>query len=603
MNAAWRDLRWFCAYWISRVGAAVGRFLPTGFWYALAGPVADLCFLLLRKQRRHLVDNLRRVVAEGEATPAARRVFRNFARYVIDFYQLPSLGRNVLQSRIEFNDWQRLNDALDNGNGTVFVTLHLGQAELGAAAMSAYGQPINVIAETLAYAPMNDFVQGLRRSLGMKVIAAKKAKPEVLRCLNRGEALAMMFDAVEPAEGVTVDFFGAPAEVSGSPARIALRTGARVLPAVVARDRRDPERLVPAIDFDLCFEPTGDAEADVKALTQAVARSFERFVRRFPDQWFAFRPVWGAGVPAGAAAGRTTEAGDELWKQWALGAAVHVGALLPRPAAYALARLAGDAAFLLRAGVRRDVEDNMRHVLGAKASSSAVRNAAREAFRNVARYYADLVLLSRTKPEELLSQVRLHGFDGLKSRLDAGQGVIVATAHCGNPEMAVQVGAILGLDVLILAEPLQPPAFARLMARIRSAHGARYENVGFHTIGEALRHLRAGGCLAIACDRDIQDKGSPLPFFGVETKMPLGAAELAARTGAVLMPGYCHRSGDGFDVYFEEPLPLADTGRPKDDALVNARALLSRIEAWIGADPGQWMVLERIWPATIDNPL
>jgi KDO2-lipid IV(A) lauroyltransferase len=286
----------------------------------------------------------------------------------------------------------------------------------------------------------------------------------------------------------------------------------------------------------------------------------------------------------------------ERWKQWSLTFAAKLGGRLPRIVAYGLARLAGDLAYYLRTPTRLDVEDNMRHVMGPRASQAAVRGAAKEAFRNVARYYVDLVRLPQTSPEQLLNEtVRLHGFERLAEPLQAGQGVIVATAHFGNPEMAVQVGAILGLDVLVLAEPLQPPAFARLMEKIRSAYGPRYEDVGFSTIAHAIRHLRAGGCLAITCDRDIQGKGVPLPFFGQEARLPLGAVDLAARTGALLMPGYCRRIGPHFDVYFEEPVSLISTGRPKEDALENAKALLARVEPWIRSDPGQWMPLERIW--------
>jgi KDO2-lipid IV(A) lauroyltransferase len=238
-----------------------------------------------------LQANLSRVVGEKQAPAAGRRVFRNFARYVIDFYQLPSLSRDALCRRIEFHDWRNLNEALRPGGGGIFVTLHLGQAELGAGALAAYGHPPHAIAETLDYKPMDDFIQGLRRDLGMKVIPANRAKIGVLRCLSRGETLCLMADVVPPGDGVMVDFFGAPAEFSSAPARIAIRTGARVMPGVVARAADDRKKLLPCIDFDLRYETTGDEEADVRALTQEIARSLEGFVRRFPDQWFAFRQI------------------------------------------------------------------------------------------------------------------------------------------------------------------------------------------------------------------------------------------------------------------------------------------------------------------------
>jgi KDO2-lipid IV(A) lauroyltransferase len=497
----------------------------------------------------------------------------------------------VLDRRIRFDAWDKLDAALDESQSTIFVTLHLGQADLGGAALSTYRHPISVIAQTLEYGPMNEFVQGLRRSIGMKIIPAKKAKLGVLRALNRGEVLATMLDVATDGESICVDLFGAPARVSSAPARLALRTNARVLPAVVARDNRDPATLVPLIDFDFCYQKTGEEDADVRLLTQAMALSLERFIVRYPDQWFAFRPIWGASEQSRA---REVRIKTERWMEWALALAVKYGNRMPRPLAYGLARAGGELGYYLRPTARADVEDNMRHVLGPQAGPDLVRRHAKEAFRNVARYYVDLIRIPASK-QEFSRHVRLHNLDRLTAPLERGQGVVVATAHIGNPEMAVQMSAVLGINVLVLAEPLQPPSFAKLMTGIRSAYGARYEDVSFSAVANAIRHLRRGGCLAITCDRDIQGKGVPIPFFGAPAKLPLGAVELAARTGALLLPGYCRRDGDMFDIYFEEPLELIDTGNDREDALTNARALLARAEHWIAEDPGQWMPLERIW--------
>jgi KDO2-lipid IV(A) lauroyltransferase len=594
MGGAWQNLRWFIAYWISRMGARLGKYLPTRVWYALLTPFADIAFVIMRRHRRALIANLARVVGEDEARPTAKRVFRNFARYVVDFYQLPRLDKAVLKRRIDFDDWEKLNDAMAEGKGGLFITLHLGQAELGGAAMAAYDSPLHVVAETMPYPPMDEFIQQLRSDLGMKVIPANKATMGVLRCLNRGGGLAMMVDAVEPGDGVMVDFFGAPAEFSTAPARIALRTGSRVMPGVVARQPHDPTRLAPIIDFDVRYDTTGDEEADVRALTQAIATSLEKQVRRFADQWFAFRPVWNGNVP------RKT---NGAWRLHALSAGMHLGGRLPKPVSYAIARFGADLAFRFRKGARADVLDNMRHVMGPDASPDAVEANAREVFRNVARYYVDLIRVPHSDLRAQMDKtIRLHGLDKLQSRLADGQGVVVATAHFGNPELAVQVGAILGIDMLVLAEPLQPPEFAEMMKRLRSTFGPRYEDVSFSVVAESIRHLRAGKCLAIACERDIQRNGTPIPFFGVEASMPLGAAELAARTGAALLPAYCKRSSDGFDIYFEDPIDLRNTGNAKEDAIANTCILLKRIEPWIASDPGQWMVLDRIWKPVKAKP-
>jgi lauroyl/myristoyl acyltransferase len=590
-----RKLRWLCAYYISRAGARIGPLLPARVWYALALPLSYVCFALMPRYRRVVVDNLARVVGQDAATAAGRRVFLNFARYVVDLYQMPALGRDTLMKRIDFTDWARLNEALDEGNGSLFVTLHLGQMDVGAAGMVASGHPVNVVAEPLGYEPMNELIQEFRRRLGISVIPANKATSSVMRCLHRGEVLAMMFDGVDKGDCVPVQFFGETFQAPTAAARIALRTGSRILPAVLARDPKDPRRIMPVVDYGVRLEPTGDDEADVRRITQAVATAFEAFVRRFADQWLAFHPVWSAEVEKRPDSQPEVKAAPK-WKEWSLVAAIRLGTLLPRNVSYGLAKVMGDLAYTFRKGARWDVHDNMRHVLGQNASPEDLRRYGRDAFRNVARYYADLVRLPVTTPKELLEQrVKLRGYEHLTRVLNSGRGVIVGTAHYGNPEIAVQVAGVLGLDVLVLAEPLQPPSFAAHMERIRAAFGTKYIDVGFGAIADCIRHVRKGGVLAIAADRDIQGKGVPVEFFGEKARVPLGAADLAQRTGAALIPAYCKRLGDGFEVVFEAPLELVNTGHSKDDALTNTRALFDRFEAWLRADPGQWMVLDRIW--------
>src|SRR5262249_13374763 len=162
----------------------LSRFLPVRVWYALSFPIVEACFFVMRRQRERLIDNLTRVVGPEAAPAMARRGFHNFARYVVDLFQLPAYGREAISRRIHFDDWDRLNQALDEGNGSLFVTLHLGQAEVGAGGMVAHGHPVNVVAETLLYGPMNDVIQGLRRGFGMEIIPANRARSGVLRSLN-----------------------------------------------------------------------------------------------------------------------------------------------------------------------------------------------------------------------------------------------------------------------------------------------------------------------------------------------------------------------------------------------------------------------------------
>jgi lauroyl/myristoyl acyltransferase len=196
-----------------------------------------------------------------------------------------------------------------------------------------------------------------------------------------------------------------------------------------------------------------------------------------------------------------------------------------------------------------------------------------------------------------------HGLEHLTGALAAGRGVIIASAHYGNPELAVQAMSILGVTVLAFVEPLEPRRYADLMQELRSSQGHIYRPIGFSTIKEALRYLRQGGVVVIVSDRDIQKTGPMLPLFGVETRVPVGPVQLAVHTGAQIIPAFMRRrDGDQCDVYLEPPLALVTTGDEKEDLRVNTLALLSYIERYVREDPGQWMVLERIWPNSAVAP-
>jgi KDO2-lipid IV(A) lauroyltransferase len=592
VSTALLKLRWVLLYGVSRAGMLLPRrIIPTRLAYAVAVRVADICFLLFAGPRRKLIANLARIVGEERAPAVARSAFRHYARYIIDLFQLPVLGLEAVRARTRFESWDELDAVVAEGKGTIVVTIHFGQQESGPAALAAHGYRMSVVARTLEFGPIDALIKEFREALGMRLIPAERPALSTFRCLSRNEILGMLIDQVEEGEGILVDFLGGRAEMSSAPARVALRSGARVVPAVVVRDPQDDIRYLPIIDAGLSFEPTGEEEADVAALTQRIASSFEDAVRRYPDQWFAFRRVWRNGAPAEPEVGWN----DRL-NHYALEAANLLFRDLPKPVSYAIANRAGDLAFYLRRGIRADVEDNQRHVLGPAAPPGQVSANAREVFRNVARYYADLIRLPRTKPEHLMSrEMSLEGFDRLQEAMAGGRGAVVATAHFGNPEVAVQISALLGLDVLVLSEPLNPPAFSDLVHRLRESQGIRYEEVAFKTIGQALVHLRKGGVLAITCDRDIQETGVLLPFFGEETRMPLGAVEMASRTGAAFVPAFCRREGDRYRIVFEAEIPLVSTGRAKADAIINSKAMIERMECWIRSDPGQWMVLERIW--------
>ncbi len=294
-----------------------------------------------------------------------------------------------------------------------------------------------------------------------------------------------------------------------------------------------------------------------------------------------------------------------MWKYILFLIAIHTLGRLPLRAGYALAEVMGRLVFWLAAGRRRDVMNNLRHVMGADAPDSELRAAARKVFVNVAKYYVDLVRMPHMDIDDFY-RTRLHdyGFDEhVLPAVAAGKGVVAISVHLGNPELCVQGMLPRGVKVFALTEPLQPARLSRLVDTLRASKGHSFAPVGFAGVRQAMRTLRQGGVVALMGDRDIEGPKALLPFFGEEAMIPTGPIEVALRTGATVIPSFCFRTErNGIDAHLEEPLEMERTGDMETDVRTNTLRFLARAERRLREHPDQWIVLESIWDGAPARP-
>jgi KDO2-lipid IV(A) lauroyltransferase len=268
---------------------------------------------------------------------------------------------------------------------------------------------------------------------------------------------------------------------------------------------------------------------------------------------------------------------------------------------YGIARFISDRIYDWRPSIRNATRSNIRHVLGPSASDEEVDRIARQCARNTGRYYADVVGMHRMDIKKFHdNDLVLEGLHWVNEATARGQGVVMVSAHYANPEFATQGLAAAGLRVFAIVEDLQPPELGKLMWDLRNVHGHRYEPVGYRGVRNAIQWLRDGGVVAILCDRDIQKRGIEIELCGYPAKFPTGPVDLAIRTNSALIPGWVRREG-GYKIHavIGPPLEIIRTGNHDEDIRVNTKALLDRFEKHLRKDPGQWSVLDRIWPGDV----
>jgi KDO2-lipid IV(A) lauroyltransferase len=255
-------------------------------------------------------------------------------------------------------------------------------------------------------------------------------------------------------------------------------------------------------------------------------------------------------------------------------------------------RLAPAIAFLLwhlRPGMRRNVLKNQ--VILSGGDRAAGRRHARHVLANVVRYYIDLCTIGQRDLATFEhGALEVHGEQRL-SVLGSGKPVIVLSAHLGSPELAVQAILGRGHGFMALVELVQPEAYANLLRQLRSSAGGNYVEARPPGLRACLRHLRAGGIVAIVGDRDIQGGGVCTTLASRHVRLPSGPFELARRTGATIVPIFSRRvARDRLAAHVEEPFTIDCPGDTAVEQAVHRWAAL--LDRHLGDAPGQWTVTE-----------
>jgi KDO2-lipid IV(A) lauroyltransferase len=236
----------------------------------------------------------------------ARAAYDNLGRTTIESAVLARYDRSrILELFDEPPDWHLMERALRGRRGVIVVAGHLGNWEMGGAYLAARGLDFEAVARQMENPLFDGYLTRTRHRLGMKVIYDGDAVRRVPRALRNNAVVAFLTD--QGAAGLAstwVPFFGRLAKTPRGAAVFALRLQSPVL--FVAPLRKPDGRYILGIEEVPVLE-TGDRSADVDRIVADYTATLERWVRRYPEQYFWHHRRWKHQQP-----GTPPEQGDPL---------------------------------------------------------------------------------------------------------------------------------------------------------------------------------------------------------------------------------------------------------------------------------------------------
>ena len=283
-----------------RVSLKVLEILPQGAARWLASAVARVLYVLSAKLRKTAEFNLRLAFpewAESQRQQVIRNMTTNLGRMAAEFARMPKYSAANIQELVVLEGHENFLQGHEQGNGVLYLTGHIGAWELSSFAHALYGYPLHYMARPLDNRKLDELVNRYRSLSGNRPIYKNESARLMLKVLKDAGTVGILADQnTMPSEGVFVDFFGTPACSTTGLARVALHTGAAVVPGYAYWDEAIKKYR---LRFELPVElvRTGDNERDIFENTQKFTKVLEEIIRKYPDQWVWVHGRWNTRPP------------------------------------------------------------------------------------------------------------------------------------------------------------------------------------------------------------------------------------------------------------------------------------------------------------------
>lgn len=282
----------YAVVWIFLAGLGL---LPRSMARSVAAGIARLLYAVLPKLRKTAEINLRIAFPDWRDTQrqsVIRGMLRNLGWMAAEFARFPKYTKQNIGQIVVLDGHENFLEGQRRGKGVLYLTGHIGAWELSSFAHALYGFPLHFIARPIENSRIDALVNRYRCLSGNQPIFKNESARITLKVLKEAGTIGILADQnTMPEEAVFVDFFGKAASTTTGIARLALHTGAAVVPGYAVWDEGLGK-------YRLCFDPpvelvrTGDAERDILENTQNFTRALESIIRKYPDQWVWIHGRW-----------------------------------------------------------------------------------------------------------------------------------------------------------------------------------------------------------------------------------------------------------------------------------------------------------------------
>jgi KDO2-lipid IV(A) lauroyltransferase len=228
---------------------------------------------------------------EKEKQQIVRYSFKNLLFNFLHLMEIRHMPKEELANKVSIKNIEAVQKAHNEGRSVIYVTPHYSAWELGGASVGAFIEPITAVFKKMKNLQYQEWMLESRGKFGNKSLEKSNVVKPLIKLIKKGEACGIVIDTgINHREGLEVEFLGKSVRQTSTPAYLARKYNAAIIPVTIRTD--DDENYTLILFDEIPMQKTDDESADIQKNTQLQADWLTKLITDEPKFWFWLHRRW-----------------------------------------------------------------------------------------------------------------------------------------------------------------------------------------------------------------------------------------------------------------------------------------------------------------------
>jgi len=263
--------------------------LPHSFRKAFFTFLAYIGYISSKKYRTIARQNLNylfnNTMSDEEITEITKYSFKNLLYNFLHLMEIRNLPKEAIEKKITIVNKEAVERVHAENRAVIYVTTHYSAWELGGVGLSIEVESLAAVYKKLKNSIYEQWLLEARARFGNTNLEKTNVLKPLIRLIKEKKASGILIDTnINEKEGVVIEFMGKSLRQTATPAFLARKFNAAIIPVHIRTDDEENYNIILADEIKV--KKTDDEAKDILEATQAQADWLSDIIKKEPKFWF-----------------------------------------------------------------------------------------------------------------------------------------------------------------------------------------------------------------------------------------------------------------------------------------------------------------------------